>query len=135
MDDDLYNKHGGNMHDLTTVDQITKKIQELHESAQTNAETAVSHAVEAGKLLLELKRQLPHGQFLRHVSKNMNISIRQCQRYMAASQGKSPLALSDLTGKSDTMSHLDAEKEREIFVPFPDRVYMLPTKEIGRAHV
>ena len=117
------------MSNLEIINDLASKIHELHTAAQAHAETAIKHAAEAGKLLLDLKQRLPHGQFSAYVSKNMSISIRQCQRYMSAARGKSKQVLSDMIVKSDTMSHLAMEKRREIFLPFPGWAYVLLDKE------
>lgn len=111
------------MEHLTDIASVINEIQTLHSSAQSNARMAVHDAISAGKLLLNLKGRLPHGQFLPYLKKNLNVSIRQCQRYMAAAEGRVPLNLSDLTPKCDTVSYYP---EGEIFLPIPGRVYMLP---------
>ena len=111
------------MEHLTAIASMIDEIRTLHSSAQSNARMAVRDAIAAGKLLLDLKGRLPRGQFLPYLKKNLGVSIRQCQRYMAAAEGKSQLSLPDLIPKCDTMSYYP---EGEIFLPIPGRVYMLP---------
>ena len=77
------------------------------DEAIRKADAAVHHAREAGRLLLDVKAVLPHGQFIAWCRENLKVSARQAQRYMAASQGKPP-PLKTLASKSDTMSHLSA---------------------------
>ena len=86
-------------------DSIATEINNLSKQAIASAGEAVEHARKAGELLLEVKNQLPHGQFLQWVKQNITVSLRQAQRYMAAAQGKA-LVLKDLTGKYDKVSHL-----------------------------
>ena len=104
--------------------ELASEINALHKSAIENAELAVSKAIDAGKLLLKVKSSLKHGEFTAYVKDELNLSLRQCQRYMAAAKGKKPLQLSDLNVKSDIMSFL---KKTEQFFPLPGMVYMLPT--------
>jgi hypothetical protein len=77
------------------------------DEAIRKADAAVHHAREAGRLLLDVKAALPHGQFIAWCRENLKVSARQAQRYMAAAQGKPP-PLKTLASKSDTMAHLSA---------------------------
>jgi hypothetical protein len=113
------------MNDLTHTDSIIDKIHSLHASAMSHGERAIQDGLAVGRLLLDLKGQLPRGKFLHYISTNLEVSVRQCQRYMAAAEGRVPLKFPELTTKCDTMSHLVT---REIFVPLPGRVYMLPNQ-------
>lgn len=117
------------MSNLEIIKDITSKIQELHASAQSYADKAVKDATSAGELLLEAKKQLPHGQFLYYIRTELSISVRQCQRYMAAAQGKGKLSLMELTTKCDRMSHLQKDEQDGVFLPSAGFVYMLPNKE------
>lgn len=74
------------MSELQTT--IATEINRHHELASLRADEAVHHAIEAGKLLLQVKASMPHGQFLRWLEKNIGVSDRQARRYMAAAQGK-----------------------------------------------
>lgn len=83
---------------------IADEINAHHKTAQERATEAIRHAELAGKLLLEVKAALPHGEFLGWVKQNIQVSPRQAQRYMAAALGK-PAPIRELAGKSDTVSH------------------------------
>lgn len=87
-----------------------QKIQAHHDAAHAAADTAIEHAKEAGRLLLEVKASLPHGDFSKWVSQHLTVSHRQAQRYMAAAEGKTP----KLPGKSDTMSYLVDESPKTL---------------------
>jgi hypothetical protein len=84
---------------------ISGQIDFHHDQATKNATSAIEHAKAAGKLLLELKKTLPHGQFILWIRENCRISERHAQRYMAVAQGK-PLPIRKLLVKNDTVSHL-----------------------------
>jgi len=75
------------------------EINREHDLALQHAEQAVEHARRAGALLLDVKATLPRGEFIPWVQKNVTVTPRQCQRYMAAALGK-PLPLRAI--KSDT---------------------------------
>ena len=81
------------------------EINRLHEMALTSAHRAIDYAKQAGALLLEVKRQLPHGEFTPWLSANVKVSERQAQRYMRSALGK--VTVRALL-KSDTVSGLPA---------------------------
>jgi len=85
---------------------IVAKIEYHHQTAIQQADEAVRHAAAAGKLLLEVKESLAHGEFGKWVEANVTVSMRQAQRYIAVAQGK-PLPIRALGSKSDTVSYLD----------------------------
>lgn len=86
--------------------QNASAINDLHEKARSSAADAVRYGAEAGALLLEVKAQLAHGQFLRWVKQNLDVSERQAQRYMAHASGKLR-SVRDLFEKYDGVSHLE----------------------------
>ncbi|MBC7601225.1 MAG: DUF3102 domain-containing protein [Ramlibacter sp.] len=90
---------------------IAADINRLHELASSKAEEAVDHAIEAGKLLLEAKSALPHGDWLGWLDSNVFVTSRQVQRYMRAAQGKPMPArifsrTKDSQPKTTPVSHL-----------------------------
>jgi hypothetical protein len=91
------------MHEINPA--TSAEINRLHQLASKTAAEAVEHAKQAGELLIEVKAQLRHGQFYPWIDKNLTVSPRQAQRYMAVAQGK-PLPVLELAAKCDTMSHL-----------------------------
>lgn len=86
---------------VTIADEINSHTKQ----AIDRANEAMHHAIEAGKLLLEVKASLAHGQFGAWLEANVNVSPRQAQRYMAAAEGK-PVPIRSLSPKYDTVSHL-----------------------------
>lgn len=89
---------------------IATQINAAHQQAIAHADKAIDFAKQAGDLLLVLKADLRHGEFLPWVENNLDVTPRQAQRYMAAAQGK-PLPISAI--KYDMVSHLP-EKFRGI---------------------
>jgi hypothetical protein len=67
------------------------------------------HAVAAGKLLIEAKAQIPHGQWLMWLREHVQIPERTAQRYMEVA----PWA------KSDTMADLTGEAIAQLAPPRP----------------
>ena len=91
------------MNQLTVVENLATEIRVEHAAAQQHAERAIEHAKRAGQLLMQVKAELPHGEFLPWIDANLEVSRRQAQRYMRAAQGK-PMTARKI--KSDTVSHL-----------------------------
>ena len=87
---------------------IANEINGHAEQATAKANEAMHHAIEAGKLLLEVKASLAHGQFGAWLETNVKVSARQAQRYMAVAGGK-PVPVRALSSKYDTVSHLTHE--------------------------
>jgi len=99
---------------LTELSAWASEINIAHQHATQYAEKAIDYARQAGKLLLDVKAKLPHGEFIAWVEKNCTVSLRQAQRYLAAAQGK-PLAIR--TSKNDTVSYLGDDKAADKFKP------------------
>lgn len=77
------------MNDITTnPGAIGAEINKHHALAQRAAGEAVEHAREAGKLLLQMKAGMEHGQWLPWLAANVSVSERQARRYMRAAQGR-----------------------------------------------
>ncbi len=94
---------------------VASEINQAHAHAVHHAGTAIDFAKHAGELLLKVKGELPHGEFLPWLAVNCTVSDRQARRYMAAAQGRlMPIraikndTVSDLAEapKTDTVSDL-----------------------------
>jgi hypothetical protein len=91
---------------MLAFETIAQKIDHHHQLAEKSAVNALEHAYETGKLLLEMKAKLRHGEFQGWIlGQHTQISIRKAQRYMSFVVGKD-LTVKKLAGKSDTVSHL-----------------------------
>jgi hypothetical protein len=65
-----------------TLQQLTAKIRKAHEDAATALMNAVVRAVEAGKDLIEAKKQVGHGNFEDYVTIECHFTMRTAQNYM-----------------------------------------------------
>lgn len=83
---------------------LALQINAEHAQAQKHAGIAIEHARRAGELLIRVKDELPHGQWLPWLAANCAVSDRQAQRYMRAARGL-PLPMRAI--KTDTVSHFD----------------------------
>lgn len=90
------------MNEVTTLSNHAQQIQSHHDAAHAAADSAIAHAKEAGRLLLEVKASLPHGEFTPWIEANLSVGARQAQRYMQAAQGRELVRKS----KSDIVSFL-----------------------------
>lgn len=73
------------------------EINRRHQFAKEMAEAAVEHAIECGKLLLQVKRELPHGEFRVWIERNCEFKPSTATRYMtAAKQNATGVAFSSL---------------------------------------
>jgi phage N-6-adenine-methyltransferase len=64
------------------LSQLADRINASHRAYEAAATTALRHAVEAGRLLLQAKGALPHGDWLPWLSEHVDCSIRSAQLYM-----------------------------------------------------
>lgn len=97
------------MNELQSMSDHAQKIMLHHNAAHVAANSAISHAKEAGRLLLEVKAALPHGEFTPWIEANLPVTARQAQRYMQAAQGRELVRRS----KSDTVSYLTCNDQEE----------------------
>jgi hypothetical protein len=74
------------MNTITTTDIAA--INKHHQLACDSADQAISHAMEAGKLLLKAKASMPHGAWLAWLATHVSVSARQSRRYMQVAAGK-----------------------------------------------
>lgn len=81
------------------------QIKDHHEKAQAAANEALSHALEAGKLLVDVKAEATHGDWLPMLD-SIGINPRTAQRYMKLAKNEHLL-------KSDSVSHLSVTKALE----------------------
>ena len=94
------------MNDLTnTVNEINR----LHQQANSTAQQAIDYAKELGRLLLKIKKELPHGKFTSWLEKNSSVSVRQAQRYMEAASGRK-IKLQEIATKNDMKSFLSDDE-------------------------
>jgi len=103
---------------MTDLTNTVNEINRLHQLANSTAKQAIDYAKELGRLLLKIKKELPHGKFTSWLEENVAVSTRQAQRYMEAANGKD-LKITDFSNKNDKMSHLSSNN-------YLDRIRMNP---------
>lgn len=109
------------MNAVIATPHIATEIVRLHELALQHRDAAVDHARQAGRLLIEAKAAVGHGNWGSWVSNNVTFTLRTAERYMnvAAPKHKSdrlsfshrPRKLS-MAGKS-RLSELNSAKHRD----------------------
>ncbi|WP_399696576.1 DUF3102 domain-containing protein [Xenophilus sp.] len=128
---------------------LAAEINKFCELAHDKADEAINYAMQAGKLLLEAKGALPHGDWLPWLEANVWVSPRQAQRYMQIAQGR-PLparkvavaiqaVVSDehrrsktqqssvtSTAKTTPVSHLDAFRAPRLMPGVPEKIDFMP---------
>lgn len=128
------------MNDITNT---AGEIDRLHGLAGARAAEAIEYARQAGQLLLKVKASLKHGEWLPWLEKNVSVSPRQAQRYIAVADGRTVPVRELVTGKgaeiapiqkgaigdngplkSDTVSHLTETIGPTAFVPEQDLCYI-----------
>lgn len=75
-----------------TLDKLASEINKEAKLAEQHAMQAVSHALNAGRLLTEAKEQCPHGQWLSWIGENFDGSARTAQGYMRLFEHRDVLA-------------------------------------------
>jgi hypothetical protein len=109
---------------------IVNDINRHHELFRLRANEAIKHAVEAGKLLLQAKEAIPHGQWLPWLEKHIAVTPRQAQRYMQVAQGR-PLPIRAIPPKATPVTYLEVDAPRNVpgdpesvdFMPETTRAY------------
>ena len=83
---------------------LAARIKAEHEAAFGHARQALQHAAECGRLLIEAKAQVEHGQWLSWIDTNTGVSARQCQKYMRLAG-----VWAEIGSKCELDSHLSIE--------------------------
>ncbi len=68
--------------ELSALQDLARVIDQEHAAAAAAANTAIQHALNAGRLLLQVKAQLAHGEFLPWLRSNCTVKQRQARAYM-----------------------------------------------------
>jgi hypothetical protein len=99
--------------------ELAARIRAEDEACTAALKRGLQHAAAAGKLLIEAKAKLPHGQWLPWLRDHCSLSERKAQRYMAIAPHvcKTDI-LSDLPSSSEAIT-LDFAK-RYIEAPFTE---------------
>ena len=77
--------------DDAVAENLLVRIEQEHAAINAAISTALDHAVECGRLLIEAKSGLPHGAWLPWVEANLSFGARQAQKYMQLAETKCEL--------------------------------------------
>lgn len=73
--------------DTTALKKLAIRINAEHKVAQERLNSGLKHAIAAGQLLLEAKKQLTHGEWLPWLEKHCEVRERTAQAYMRVARG------------------------------------------------
>jgi Protein of unknown function (DUF3102) len=93
---------------------LAARIKAEHDAVGHALKRGLEHAIAAGRLLIEAKEQLAHGQWLPWLRDHCQVSERMAQRYMLLAR-HAP----ELSAKSDTVSDLTIRGALEQLAPPP----------------
>jgi Protein of unknown function (DUF3102) len=122
---DLVAPHEAQSQDRLPLADLAARIQQQHEAATNTFKRAVAHAITAGELLLEAKKQLRHGKWLPWLGANCEIPERTVQAYMRLARlpiekrnavADLPLreALSAIRSREQKLADAEAIKNRRV---------------------
>jgi hypothetical protein len=95
--------------------ELARRINAEHDAALQSARTAIEHAINCGRLLLEAKASTGHGGWLPWLREKTNVSERTAQRWMRFAENAEALL-----AKSATVADLAfAEADRLLAAPEP----------------
>ena len=94
--------NGGDKVESARLDQLAQRIEGEHKAVATALQSALGHAIAAGELLIEAKRQVGHGQWLLWLKANCAVPARTAAHYMALA--KSRKGLCDQNGNTLPLS-------------------------------
>jgi hypothetical protein len=80
---------------------LAARIQQEHEACRSCLQRGLEHAIAAGRLLIEAKTQVPHGQWLSWLKTNCVVSPRTAQAYMRVTN-----SIGDDEAKAQRVAHL-----------------------------
>jgi hypothetical protein len=84
--------------EVSRLGALAERINDEHQQAEAAAQSAIYHALEAGRLLNEAKGLVPHGQWLPWLQEHCSVTPRSAQIYMKLAR--------ELGDKYETVSHL-----------------------------
>src|SRR5687767_11870903 len=66
---------------VLALPDLAQAIEAAHQAAVGAARSAIEHAVACGRLLIQAKEQVAHGEWLPWVDANLTFGPRQAQKY------------------------------------------------------
>lgn len=83
---------------------LAAEINHAHGEAMAAAATAIEHAIECGRRLIEARKLVGHGEWLPWIEQNLRVGPRQAQRFMRLASHADELP------NASTKSHLSIEE-------------------------
>ena len=74
------------------LDSLARRIDAEHGQVATALQSALRHAISAGEMLIEAKRQVGHGQWLPWLAANCSVPARTATHYMALARQRKKLS-------------------------------------------
>ena len=107
--------------DITLPSELPARINDTHEKVKQSLQRGAEHAIEAGRLLLQAKATVRHGNWLEWVGANCKFSERTAQLYMRLAEERpllesKPQRIADLT-ITDAIKLLEPLKSPEESAP------------------
>jgi hypothetical protein len=90
---------------------VAQAIDREHRAAHQAARTALEHALECGRLLIEAKAAVPHGDWLPWLEEHTTVGARQAQNYMRLTRRRAEIE--------------DANAQRDSHLPIRDAIALL----------
>lgn len=82
---DIVVEHGDEGKQFTTLPDLAARINNATGAAESSAKSAMQHALEAGRLLVEAKTLVQHGQWANWLLEHCTVAPRTAQAYMRLS--------------------------------------------------
>ena len=103
--------------DLLALPDLAQAIDREHQAAHEAARTALQHALECRRLLLQAKAAVAHGEWLPWLEANTNVGVRQSQTYMRLHRHRAEIEA--------------ANTNRDSHLPIRDAIALLAGPRIG----
>jgi Protein of unknown function (DUF3102) len=73
------------------LDSLARRIDAEHNAVAAALQSALGHAISAGVMLIEAKRQVGHGRWLPWLAANCSVPARTATHYMALARQRKKL--------------------------------------------
>lgn len=106
-----------------TLDELAVEINEHHHAAEASMRSGLEHALEAGRLLIEAKRQCAYGTWGAWIGANCEFSERTAQAYMRLSR-----RWPELEGKAQRVADLSFRRAMRAVASNTQKIAALPER-------
>lgn len=69
-------------HEINLADKLAPQANEYHRLAMQSCKATLEHAVNGGKVLLQMKEVIKHGEWERYVDERLDMAVSTAQKYM-----------------------------------------------------